>query len=381
MTNSPKTPVPPTAPVVLVVDDQPDNLRLLGYILKQAGLPARLMSDSTLVLAAVEQAPPDLILLDVMMPEMDGYAVCRALKADERWKDIPVIFITALDGTADMVAAFAAGAVDYITKPVQPDEVEVRVRTHLRLRQQEQALARALAGQKQLEEWRKVMSQMIVHDLRSPLMVVSTYLTLLESARAGGQAEMFASHLQECRMNLATAISMAEDILIVGKFEAGEMPLFCERHNLAVLLGEELATHRQFAAVKFKQLTLQREAPADELPARIDARLVRRVMANLLGNAIKYSPSGGRIAVRVSREGARWRVMVGDEGPGIPVDKQHEIFQPYRSENQQGDRPGVGLGLAFCKLVINAHGGEIGVCGEVGQGSRFWFTLPVDEGA
>lgn len=376
MTDSLSSPTSNSAPVILVVDDQPDNLRLLGFVLKHAGLQSRTISDSTLVLAAVEQSPPDLILLDVMMPEMDGYAVCRALKADERWKKIPVIFITALASTADLMQGFQAGAVDYVTKPFQPDEVEARVRTHLRLYRQEQELARALAAQKQLEDWRKVMSQMIVHDLRSPLMVVNTYLSLLESVPKDGAPELFQSYLQECRLNLGNAVSMAEDILIVGKFEAGQMPIYKERHDLGAVVAEELATHRQFAAVRYKQLTLELKGESGPVLMDIDARLLRRVLANLLGNAIKYSPTGGAVTVHITRQDTDWLVVVGDSGPGVPRAQQKEIFQPYQSNNKQGDRPGVGLGLAFCKLVINAHGGEIGVCGETGRGSLFWFTLP-----
>jgi len=362
--------------VVLIVDDQPDNLRLLNFVLKKCGLATRMISDSTLVLPAVEQSPPDLILLDIMMPVLDGFAVCRQLKADARWRDIPVIFITALDGTGEVLSAFQYGAVDYITKPFQVEEVEARVRTHLALRQKEQELARALARQKQFEEWRHIMSQMIVHDLRSPLMVISTYLTMLETADEVKLPPPFNQYVGECQQNLTRAVTLADDILLVGKLEAGKMSLHLDRQDLAQLLRQEVDAHRNLTAVKFKKLALNQTVAAAQTPVRVDAPLLRRVLANLLGNAIKYSPTNGTISLRITHQDRNWLLQVRDKGPGIPPTAVSDIFEPYHSENHPSDRPGIGLGLTLCKLVIKAHGGDIGVRGEAGGGSTFWFTLP-----
>ena len=165
-------------PNVIVVDDTPANLQLLTGMLKERGYKVRPVPSGKLALQAAKNDPPDLILLDIMMPEMDGYEVCERLKADEKLREIPVIFISALNETMDKVRAFGVGGVDYVTKPFQFEEVDARVRTHLELQRQRRKLKENYEQLRRLEELRDNLVHMIVHDLRNPLTGISGFLDL-----------------------------------------------------------------------------------------------------------------------------------------------------------------------------------------------------------
>ena len=168
---------------VLVVDDTIENLRLLSELLGEQGYEVRAVTNGRQALQAVEHDPPDLILLDINMPEMNGYEVCRRLKAQERSKDVPVIFLTALTDTADKVRAFDAGGVDYVTKPFQFEEVLARVKTHVALRRAQVELADSYTRLRALEQLRDDLVHMVVHDMRSPLPALLINLRLLRDGR------------------------------------------------------------------------------------------------------------------------------------------------------------------------------------------------------
>src|SRR5689334_1924873 len=170
-----------TAPAnVLIVDDTPDNIRVLTAIIERLGYEVRPATSGAQALQAVEHDPPDLVLLDITMPEMDGYEVCRRFKADEQLSDIPIIFLTALSDIADKVKAFGVGGIDYITKPFHLEEVQARVKTHLALRYANLRLAKSYSKLQELEQLRDQLVHMVVHDMRSPLMVLSGHLSLLQ---------------------------------------------------------------------------------------------------------------------------------------------------------------------------------------------------------
>src|SRR5262245_28160487 len=209
---------------VLVVDDTIDNLRLLSDLLGQQGYEVRAVTNGRQALQAVEHDPPDLILLDITMSEMDGFEVCRRLRAMERSKDVPVIFLTALTDTADKVRAFDAGGVDYVTKPFQFDEVLARVRTHLALRRAQTALADSYDRLRALEHLRDDLVHMIVHDMRSPLATLMINLDLLKGP-AASLGEESRQDLQAAADSVQVLDRMANDLLDVSRLEEGRMPI------------------------------------------------------------------------------------------------------------------------------------------------------------
>jgi two-component system sensor histidine kinase/response regulator len=356
-------------PNILVVDDTPANLQLLVGMLKEHGFKVRPVPNGELALRAVRISPPDLILLDISMPEMDGYEVLARLKADEATRDIPVLFISALSETAGKVRAFHAGGVDYVTKPFQFEEVVARVRTHLELRRQKVEIRRSLDQLRELERLRDDLTQMIVHDMRSPLLGLQLTIDLLVTSDLGASAEN-AEMLETARQAVVALIEMVNQVLDVSRLETGKIELQRTKSDLAGLIRQAVDSIRPLAG---KRTIL---VQAGEFAAEVDPDLIRRVLANLLGNAVKFTAQDGRITISASDSGSTIRVEVRDNGVGIAPGDHQRIFNKFSQVQTASKRRGSGLGLAFAKMAVEAHGGAVGVESSLGAGSTFWFTLP-----
>lgn len=368
--------------VVMVVDDTPANLELLAEILHRQGYGVVEFPRGAMALRAAAQNPPDLILLDVMMPELDGFEVCRQLKADERLKDIPVLFISALDDTANKVRAFAAGGLDYISKPFQEEEILARVRTHLSLRRQQlnirrqkEQLEHSYERLRELEEQRDQLVLMIIHDMRSPLTGILGYAELLEMKLQNktGCVELikYAKEILGSGRNLH---GMITTLLDISRMESKEMPLekaFCDlRHVVSQALNSLGALVRE--------ATIVYSPPVEGMTVFCDSEITRRIVENLTANAIKFTGKNGLVRIDLSHEENGVKVTVSDTGPGIPVAYHQRIFEKFGQVAARQDRKkySTGLGLTFCKLAVEAQGGQIGVQSEVEKGCSFWFILP-----
>jgi len=370
-----------TGPSILVVDDMPTNLQLLEGMLKKHGYDVRPFAKGSLALAAAKNDPPDLILLDVNMPEMDGYEVCRVLKSSEKLSGIPVIFISALGDTLDKVKAFEAGGVDYVTKPFHFQEVRARIETHLRLRrlqdelkEQNLQLEQTCKQLRELEVLRDNLTHMIVHDLRSPLSGVKGYLELIRAEEAK-LSEEHRDYIGRALSSTSVLLKMIQDLLDVSRLEARKMPLEIRETDLGAVARQ--ASESLGALTRRHKVVL--DLPRDPVVASCDPQVIERVVANLLGNALKFAPSDGEIQVTVAREPREARVSVRDCGPGIPPEYHQRIFEKFGQVQMRDTERGAsaGLGLTFCKLAVEAHHGQIGVESNVGLGSTFWFTLPL----
>jgi signal transduction histidine kinase len=356
---------------ILAVDDCPENLRLLVEGLVARGLEVRVAPSGAFALAAVSARLPDAILLDVTMPGMDGYEVCSRLKADERTREVPVIFVSALNETADKVRGFEAGAVDFVTKPFQLDEVEARVRTHIELRRARGELAASYAKLKELERLRDELTRLIVHDMRSPLGALIGSLQMLRRSLA---TDARTEDLEDVDLALrggAGLLRMVNDLIDVSRLEAAAFPISRRRCGLrAVVLAAE---------AEVRGLARDRPIRVDgpELHGDWDEDLVRRVVENLLANAFKFSPPDRPVHVSIVDE-VEPMVRVRDEGAGVPPAVLPRLFEKFVSSDAGpgGRIRSAGIGLYFCKLAVEAHGGRIGVESEPGKGSTFWFTLP-----
>jgi signal transduction histidine kinase len=370
-------------PDILIVDDAPVNLQLLGGMLTDRGYAVRAVPNGRTALRVAASRPPDLILLDVSMPEMDGYEVCAELKRDEALKRIPVIFISALGETEDKVKGFRAGGLDYVTKPFQFEEVSARVETHLELRRLQleterrlRELREAHERLRELEGLRDSLTHMIVHDMRTPLTAIRGSLQLLEMGLGAAIQEEQKADLTLAYQGSTRLLAMINDLLDVSRLEAGQMPLSLADDDLVRVAGAAIDPLAPLAASRKVKLVAP-EAPP--LRLKLDAEIVQRVLTNLLGNALKFAPRGEEVRVGVSRADGGARVAVADDGPGIPKELQGKLFQKFgQAEVQKEHRMhSTGLGLAFCKLAVEAHGGRIGLESEAGKGSVFWFELPM----
>jgi two-component system sensor histidine kinase/response regulator len=367
MTNADKA-VP--SPSILLVDDTVENLRLLAGMLATRGFDTRPVTSGAEALAAIAHEIPDLILLDVTMPGMNGFEVCARVRERPECHDVPIIFLTALTDVSDKVKGFAAGGVDFITKPFHVEEVVARVTTHVALRRSRQELAESFTRLQALEKSRDDLVKMIVHDMRGLLTVV---LANLELARPDITGEAAAD--VDAAVRAANDVThMSNTLLDVSRLEEGKMPLNRAPCDLAAVARES----RDSMSALDTTRTIEVVA-AGPVTASCDQDLILRVINNLVSNAVKHTPSGGRLQIEVSARPGVARVAVRDEGRGVPAEIRGRLFEKFAGVHTK-DRKAVhsaGLGLAFCKLAVEAHGGTIGVEDAVPKGSVFAFELPV----
>lgn len=359
---------------VLAIDDNVNNLLVIRGMLKERGHRVRPATSGRLGLQAAEARPPDVILLDICMPEMDGYEVCRELKQRESLKDIPVIFLSALGDSIDKVRAFETGALDYVTKPFKAEEVAARIETHVTMRRMRQDLERRYEELRESERLREKLTHLIVHDLRSPLGVVVMGLDFVLRFSREKLDDSLAGVLESAFTQAEVINRMIDDLLDIARLEGKRMPIQPARQEVGLMVDEARAS----VALRGQQLSVDlSSAPAE---VHCDGELVRRVLTNLVGNAARFTPAGGSIQVAVRRAPEGTRFEVKDTGPGIPPQFHGKIFEMFGQveEAQSVKGRSNGLGLAFCRLAVEAHGGRIGVESEPGKGSLFWFQLPDD---
>lgn len=359
---------------ILIVDDTVENLQVLGDMLRRQGYKVRPAPSGRLALQACAAQHPDLILLDINMPGMNGYEVCVALKQNESTRDIPVIFISALHETLDKVQAFLSGGVDYIEKPFHIEEVAARVATHLALRRQSLLLRTALKRVSELEETRKNLNRMIVHDLRTPLAAVNAFISEIDTTNPALDAKT-KSHLRRAHASCRQIVDMTDSLLELNRLEEGLVRLHPQPVNLAMLCKEVVAN----ASVLLGNRAVTVETSGEPPVADVDRPLLQRVIQNLLGNALRFTdPEGGVISLSAHAEGAFVNLCVADNGPGIPAGEHDRIFEKFTrlDDSAASEKHAGGLGLALCKFAVEAHGGTIGVESEPGKGSAFHLAIP-----
>jgi signal transduction histidine kinase len=345
---------------ILIVDDTPANLRALADCITTAGYALMVAEDGEEALAQTSHAVPDLILLDVMMPGLDGFETCRRLKQADGTSDVPVIFMTALADTAEKIQGFQAGAVDYLTKPIQHEEALARIRTHLQLRQLRRQLEKELALKQQF-------MRIAAHDLRNPVCLILLSAGL--AARARTPAELTAE-LADIQSSARQIQNIIDTFLNVQKSGSG-------RVNLALLAEAVVAQHQ--AAADLKRIVLQLDGVDPQLPsAEAEAGHAYQALTNYVSNAIKFLPKGGRIAVRLSTRDGNLRIEVQDDGPGVPVAERASLFTEYArlSVRPTGGEESTGLGLSIVKHLTESQGGRAGAEFPATGGSLFWFELP-----
>jgi two-component system, sensor histidine kinase and response regulator len=361
---------------VLVVDDTSTVRVLLTRYVEKMGHVVTAVSDGREAIELLRERDFDLVLLDVMMPEMDGYAVLEAMKADSRLRQIPVVMVSGLDELESVVRCIEHGAEDYLPKPINPTLLRARVGACLEKKRLWDELQEKYRQLQELERLRDELTDMVVHDLRTPLTSLLTGLYALDSLGdlSPSQRETWKISLSGGRKLLA----MINDLLDISKMEAGSLQL--ERRATPIRELVESAVEQVIQLARDQEIELEVEICTRPRTVPCDAEKVCRTLVNLLGNALRFTPPRGRITVRVSPtpDGTALLFQVSDTGEGIPQSAFERIFEKFgQVQNRERGQPrSTGLGLTFCKMVVEAHGGRIGVESELGKGSTFSFTIP-----
>ena len=403
---------------ILIVDDQPANLSILSDALEPEGYRILAAPSGEVALDIARRVLPDLILLDVLMPGMDGFETCRQLKNEESTREIPVIFVTAKDETESVVEGFRVGGVDYIPKPFEKEEALARVETHLKIHRltrelihKNEALEQEIVRRTQAEQARDRAQQALVeqnerleeqnraleeanrqiqeasraksaflasmsHELRTPMNSILGFTELIEEGIFGEIPEVLQEPVEEIHQSGQHLLNLINDVLDLSKIEAGRMDLHPSECVLEGCIESVAAMIRPLAEDKGLRVLTNIE---EGLPTCVvDEGRIMQVLLNLGGNAVKFTEKG-EVELGVRKEEEELFVWVRDTGIGIPSEKLEEIFTEF---SQAGtliarEQEGTGLGLSISKRIVELHGGEIGVESEVGKGSTFWFRIPL----
>lgn len=366
---------------ILAVDDTPANLHLLAGILLSSGYEVHLAEDGESALKAARAVPPDLILLDIQLPDIDGFEVCRQLKADTQTRDAPVIFISAYTDTDNVLRGFDLGGVDYITKPFQVKEVLARVANHLMLVRQRKQIEALREQDRQryemLDQMKNKFIQMATHDLRNPLNIILGYAVLLESVEVSEKdAEFVQQAAHELQKSTEKMRTLVADMLDLARMEV-RARLSLSPVRLTPFLEQCLASFRTL--LDQKELELEFRPSQEEVTLMADVARLERMIDNLVSNAIKYTPSGGYIEVAVESFPDHVVIQVSDTGLGIPEEDMPRLFEAFFRVNtpQHQKIEGTGLGLLIVKSIAEQHGGQVSVSSALGQGSTFSVSLPL----
>ena len=358
---------------LLIVDDFPTNISVLSQFLEEVGFEVAIAKNGARAIKKAEYANPDLILLDVMMPVMDGFEACRILKSKESTKDIPIIFMTALTDTVDKVKGFDLGAADYITKPIQQEEVLARINAHINLRRLQQELQEHTAELEQRNKQLEAFSHTVAHDLKNPLNTVIGYSDeLLEICTEG---KLLDADLLEQQKLVAQAGHKMEEIinalLLLAK-TVKYTDIEMQALDMSAIIPQ--VQHRLAYALSSCQAEII--LPNSFPTAKGYAPWVEEIWANYISNAIKYGGYPPRLILGAElQDDSMIRFWVQDNGEGLSKKAQAKLFTPF-SRLHQERAEGHGLGLSIVQQIVEKFGGEVGVESQVGQGSLFYFTLP-----
>lgn len=404
---------------ILVVDDQPNNLRFLSDLLNKEGYKVQRSINGKLALNAVVSNLPDLILLDIMMPEMNGYEVCQKLKASEKTREIPIIFLSALDEASDKVKAFTLGGADYITKPFQVEEVLARIENQLtigrlqkKLQIQNCYLQQEIEARKQAEKIKDELISIVSHELKTPLTSMRASLGILMTGNFGILQPQGQRMLEIALNSTDRLVRLVNDILDLERIESGLDLKSMQHCNIEDLMTQAVEIVQPMA----EKANIIMCVSAISIQRQVNPDRIIQVLTNLLSNAIKFSSSGSTVWLtaelkelqnggetgrkgetkepknlatpdskcqvhnfcNLSPKTSELIVKVKDRGRGIPPDKLESIFDRFQQVDVSDSRQkgGSGLGLTICRNIVKQHGGRIWVESSLNLGSIFYFTLP-----
>ncbi len=359
-------------PFIIVADDVVKNLKVIGAVLEDEGFEVAVATNGAEAVEMVEEDPPDLILLDVMMPEMDGFEACKIIKQNEKIKDIPIIFLTARTETEDIVKGFRLGGVDYVTKPFKQDELLARIRTQLELKFSRDVIVKQNNELKRLNLEKNEFLGIAAHDLKNPLGAIKGLVEVILSDPEMEESEKN-EFLRYVESSTHYMIQLVSDLLDINKIEEGRVEFYTGEVNLERILKDSVEKFK-FQAEK-KNISLEFSPGLGEEKVKTDPNKIQQVIDNLISNAIKFSPFDKKIFVESRISGDKAVVSVIDQGPGISEEDQEKLFGKFArlSAKPTGDENSTGLGLSIVKKIVEGLEGRIWCESKLGEGAAFKF--------
>ena len=363
-----------TKPLILIAEDIPKNMEVVCNILRKEGYRVAMAGNGRQALQMVSNVKPDLILLDIMMPEMDGFEACRHLKKAPETKDIPVMFLTAKTDTIEIVKGFKLGAEDYITKPFKGAELLSRIKTHLELKFSREAL-------KELNATKDKFFSIIAHDLKDPLQFLLLSADSLYNRYDSFDETRRKDYIHRFHTSSQQLSALLENLLVWARSQSGNIKIKPGKIDVGTLAAESIDLLKGNAQKKDIELSSQ-IGPGTF--AFADKNMIRTVLRNLISNAVKFTPPGGKVKVNAlnSTKGDWLEISVSDTGVGINEQDITGLFRIDVKKSTRGtdNEKGTGLGLILCKEFVEKNNGSIRVTSTPGKGSCFTFTLPVNPG-
>jgi two-component system sensor histidine kinase/response regulator len=353
---------------ILIVDDNPANLHLASINIKKMGYEIITSGDGKNALEMIEIENPDLILLDIMMPGMDGYEVAEKLKSNPQFSETPIIFLTALKHTESLVRGFKAGAVDYITKPFNKEELTARVKNHIDLKLLKDKL------KKHLEE-KDDLFRVTIHDMKNPIQGILGLTEILQMPDTGLEKSEINGIYDSIDKAAKQSLHILNDLLDSHAVESGEIKIKIEDVNPETMLKEVQKSNIDTANAKNIDIVL--ESMPESTIVNIDLSKAKRAIDNLISNAIKYSPKKSKVVIKPQILENKLRVSIIDEGPGIKESEHDLVYKKFSKLSNQptGNETSTGLGLSIVKSFVEAMGGSVGFKSEVGKGSEFYVDF------
>ncbi len=380
-------------PLITVVDDMIGNLKIVGKILLGVGYEVVMIQDSRKAIEMIEKNPPDLLLLDIMMPFIDGYQICEQVKSNKILKDIPVIFFTAKGETSDLVRGFEVGGVDYIVKPASKEELIARISTHLELKKSKDLIEKQKIEIETLFKEKNQFFDVAIKNIINPLEKVAEKANYLKKMKAYISDKEFEDHLDWIVKDSRNAYQTLSDLYDVNYLDYKEDISEVELTNFNIdniikdiLVDYDVDIKRKRLIIKFNEIEEEKDIIELDLPEDKnmfnDKQSVRQIVDNLISNAVKYSPFYKTIQIftetEVSGETEIIKLIVKDEGPGIPKEQQNNLFNKFSQIDTPttGKEPSSGLGLYIVKRLVGRLGGKVSVISDKGKGAAFIVLLP-----
>jgi len=365
-------------PLILIADDSINNIKVLGSFLRTKGYKISVAQDGEHVFKVIQSHLPDLILLDIMMPGMDGYEVCRRLKNSETTKDIPVIFLTARTDKEEIIKGFETGAVDYITKPFNADELLSRVNTHIQLKKQKELLNRQNENLQELVLARDKLLSIVAHDLKNPMAGILTMFELMTEKTEKLTEEDLFEFNSAIYQGMKNIYGMMTDLLQWARMQTGRFDNFPRKVDLFIIAEEIIKLNKAMAENKKIQLI---NNISHESFVLMDLVMIKSIMHNLVSNAIKFSYTGAQVILESSEENGKISFCVKDSGIGMDEENLAKLFKldkRIRGVGTNGEQ-GTGLGLLIVKEMIEKNNGSISAFSQLKKGTVFTVSFPKPE--